>query len=77
MGVVVINNTAKLNPLNDKVKFFEWQLLTVVFTFLFFSVVHILWIHFFVVCLHHRNGATPKQIPKWKEQSKLKADTTK
>jgi hypothetical protein len=48
MGVVVINNTAKLNPLNDKVKFFEWQLLTVVFTFLFFSVVHILWIRNFV-----------------------------
>ena len=59
MGVVVINNTAKLNPLNDKVKFFQWQLLTVVFTFLFFSVVHILWIHFFIVCLHHRNDAVP------------------
>ena len=42
MGVVVINNTAKLNPLNDKVKFFECQLLTVVFTFfIFFRCSHI------------------------------------
>jgi hypothetical protein len=36
MGVVVINNTAKLNPLNDKVKFYQCRLLTVVFTFFYF-----------------------------------------
>ena len=60
MGVVVINNTAKLNPLNDKVKFFEWQLLTVVFTFLFFSVVHILWIRIFVYIWVYQNTNTTR-----------------
>ena len=58
MGVVVINNTAKLNPFNDKVKFLQCQLLTVVFTFLFFFVVHILWIRNFVYIWVYQNTNT-------------------
>ena len=61
MGVVVINNTAKLKPFNDKVKFLQWQLLTLVLTFFKLFFIHVLWIRNFVVCLHHRNDAVPNK----------------
>jgi len=64
MGVVVINNTAKLKPFNDKVKFLQWQLLTLVLTFFKLFFIHVLWIRNFVVCLHHRNEAVPNKHQK-------------